>query len=308
MRSVNAAIVAAIMLCAAATAFAADTDGDGIPDEIEMTLGTDPGSPEALTEVYRSAPRPEEQRAEGHDPAKEIVLIEFGHVAGDRFIWRTSFAEPPTPDDTVFHIYVDSDVDQSTGRDGLGVEYMLSHSRGTPRSAAYAADGSSVDGPSYVFAAHENQLLVTSDLDLQPEEGEVRFRMWALCHSAVTDEHPEPRMTDTTESFIVEEVTLTDREKIMRPGDVTESQNVVGTFGLDVIRPTLADERNVVVNYDELESDGFEVDIFTQRRFGHLTATAPGARASYTVQTPGRYYVGFLMYDDGSDQRVVIRV
>ncbi|MGI5820126.1 MAG: hypothetical protein ACOX9R_18730 [Armatimonadota bacterium] len=307
MRSVTAAILAAIVITAA-PALAADTDGDGIPDEIEAILGTDPGFPEALTVIYQSAPTPEDQRGEGYDPSKEIVLIEFGHVAGDRFIWRTTFAAPPNLDDTVFHIYLDADVDPSTGREGLGVEYMLSHSRGTPRATAYAPDGAAADAPPFAFAAHEDQLLVTADLELGRDEDGVRFTTWALCHSAVTDEHPQPLMTDSTGRFIVEAVALNDREKIMRPGDVTESQNVVGTFGLDVIRPTLADQRNVVVNYDDLDADGFEVDILTQRRFGHLTARAPGARASHTVQTPGRYYVGFLMYDDGSDQRVVIRI
>ncbi len=307
MRAMALAAATALIFAASTPLMAVDTDGDGIPDEIEEMLGTDPEYPETLHVVYDAGPIPEDERGEHYYPGKDIVTVEFGHVAEDRYIWRTTFAGEPDLDDTVFHIYIDADEDPDTGREGYGVEYMLSHSRGTPRSTGYAPDGERVDGPRYAFALHENQLMVTADLELGRDEDGARFRMRVLCHSATTDEHPQARMSYSTGDIFVQGIPLNDREKIMQPRDYEEHHRVVGTFGLDIIRPLVADDRNVVINHDDLEVDGFEVDMLTSRRFAHLRADRPGAVASHTVQTPGRYYVGFLMYDDGSDQRIVIR-
>jgi len=70
----------------------------------------------------------------------------------------------------------------------------------------------------------------------------------------------------------------------------------------------LVDERNVVVNYDELAMDGFSVDLFTSNRYGHVRLDRRGGRVSTTVERPGTYYVGFMIYDDGNEDRVAVHV
>jgi len=287
-------------------ALAADTDGDGISDEHEEVLGTNPELPEALVVVDEDGVESEEARQrEGYDPTKDVVKVEFCHVAEDRYLWRTTFAAEPRLEDTVHHYYIDGDTDENTGRGGgSGVEYMLSVVGGGANSSHYSPEGERTSGPALSYVVDGNTLLVTASCELGRDDNGVRFRMWVLCHTATS----QPAMSDSTAHFLVEGIPVTDREKIVRPSDYTESYNVTGTFGLDIIRPVLVDEANVVVRYDELETENWPVHLFTSRRYGHLNREGQPATASWTVEAPGRYYVGFLMYDDGSDERVAIRV
>lgn len=292
------------LTCMLLPTFAADTDGDGISDEHEQVLGTDPALPETLTVVNEDGPTPEAQRGPGYDPTKDIVRVEFGHVAEDRYLWRTTFAAPPRLEDTVHHYYIDADDNPDTGREGMGVEYMLSVVGGSATSGHYTPDGTRSAGPAVNFVVDGDSLLVSADCDLGRDDRGITFRMWVLCHTAT----PQPPMSDSTAHFLVEAIPVNDREKIVRPQDLTESLNVTGTFGLDIIRPLLVDPRNVVVNYDELEMDGFSLDLFTSNRYGHVRLDRRGGRVWTTVTTPGTYYVGFMIYDDGNEDRVAIYV
>ncbi|MFW6437453.1 MAG: hypothetical protein ACOCZ7_00450, partial [Armatimonadota bacterium] len=305
MRSGILAAIAAMLLFAAVPALAVDTDGDGISDANEEILGTFPDQAEEFVLVNEDGA--EADPGEGYDPSKDVVSVEFAHVAEDRYVWRTTFAAEPNLEDHVHHIYVDADSDLETGRpNGTGTDYMLSAVSGGVNSNHYLPNGErATSGPVVYVATEGNAILTCADVELGRDENGVRFDMWVLSHTA----QPDPPMSDSTGRFTVEGIALNDREKITRPGDLTESTNVTGTFGLDIIRPTLVDEDNVVVRYDELElDDDYEVDIQTSRRYGHLISRGTGATATYTVERPGTYHAGFLMYDDGSDERVAIYV
>jgi hypothetical protein len=292
--------VTVLLLWPLVVAYAADTDGDGLTDEQEQALGTDPKLPETLTVVSDNGAMPESRRGPGYDPTKDVVRVEFGHVAENRYLWRTTFAAAPHLEDTVHHYYIDADSDPKTGRAGRGVEYMLSVVAGKPVSTAYTADGKSSGGPAVNFVVAGNTLLVSADCQLARDDRGVTFSMDVLCHTAVE----KPTMSDTVARFTVAGIPVNDRKKIVRPQDMTTSVNVTGTFGLDVIRPLLVDRRNIVVNYDELKMDGFEVDLFTSNRYGHVKLTRRGGRVSTTVPRDGKYVVGFMIYDDSSEDRI----
>jgi hypothetical protein len=129
-----------------------------------------------------------------------------------------------------------------------------------------------------------------------------------LCYIVTTTQQPQPPMSDSTDRFEVQGIALQDRPKIMLPQDYTQHHRVQSTYGLDVLRPLLDDPANGIVPYDQLQLDGFEVDLFTSQRFGHLRRQQSDARAWCAVKEAGTYHVGFVMYDDGSDQRIAIRI
>ncbi|MHB8994006.1 MAG: RIFT barrel domain-containing protein [Armatimonadota bacterium] len=293
-----------LMVCSLTPALAADTDGDGLADEHEAILGTDPKLPETLVMVNESGPVPEKRRGAGYDATKDVLSIEFCHVAEDRYLWRTTFAAAPRIEDMVHHYYIDADNDPKTGREGQGVDYMLSVVKGGGTSTYYAPDGKSTSGPAVNFAVAGNTLLVTADCNLARDERGVRFSMRVLSHTAVE----KPEMSDSVATFTVQGIAVNDRTKIIRPQDLTTPLNVTGTFGLDIIRPMLADKRNLAVNYDELNMDGFSVDLFTQNRYGHVKMDRRGGRVSTTVPKAGKYHVGFMIYDDSNAERVGVYV
>lgn len=295
----------AAMICGLGTAYAQDTDGDGLSDEVERSLGTDPKLPETLVVVHEPGPVAENKRGAGYDPTKDVVRVEFGHVAENRYLWRTTFAAAPNLPNTVHHYYIDADNDPKTGREGRGVEYMLSVVGGAGTSSFYAADGTRGTGPAVNFAVVGYSLLVTADCNLGRNERGITFSMNVLCHTT-TAAGEQPPMSKSTAQFKVEGIPVNDRQKIVRPEDFTASLNVTGTFGLDIIRPMLQNPRNVVVNYDELKLDGFSVDLFTQNRYGHLKLDRRGGRVSTTVPQAGKYFIGFMIYDDSNEERLAI--
>ncbi len=293
---------------------AADSDGDGISDRHEKTLGSDPHAADRFRVVFDDGIESDERRASDvYDATKDFTTIEFCHVAEDRYLWRATFAAEPRLDDTVFHLYVDADADAETGRKGsagaasTGTEYMLSvvGARGT--SGYYDPEGERTSGPPVTHVVAGNTLTVSADVDLGRDAAGVRCALYVLCHTT-TKSGQRPYMSDSTGKKVVEGVPLSPGEKIMRPRDYTENFGVQAGFGLDTLRALLVADDTVVVRHDELELDGFAVDHFTGRRFPHLQSEADGAKAWTEAPKAGRYHVGFMMYDDASAERVVLSV
>ena len=291
------------------TSEAAEISTVNLCQEQAARLGVDAQQSLELTVVYQGQAAGEaERRREGYDPSKDILRVEFGHVGEDRYVWRTTFAGPPHLEDTVHHIYVDADDDPETGREGYGVEYMLTVAGGSSRATHFSPEGTHLTPPRVRFVVQGNSLLTSADVQLGADETGARFRMWVLCHTTTTAEQPRPPMSDSTGRFPVQGVALHERAKRMLPEDYRDHHRVLGTYGRDVLRPLLDDPANVVVPYDELQWEGFQVDLFTSQRYGHLRREESTASVWHTVGQPGEYHVGFVMYDDGSDQRIAIHI
>jgi hypothetical protein len=293
---------------------AADRDSDGISDEHEAILGTDPSQADTLQIVIDDGLESETSRAKSsYDGTKDVLTVEYGHVAEDRHLWRWTVAKPPRPEDTVFHLYVDADADESTGRKvspgapNHGTEYMVTVAGGSPRITAYDAEGNSTTGPPLTYVVDGNQLLVLADLDLARDDDGIRFDLYMLCHTA-SGADDGPTMSDSSRKIPVRGMPIRPGKKILRPKDHRSNHLVDATFGTETLQRVLADENNLVVPYNALELDGYEIDSFATRKWPYVMMTRPGAIARTNVPKAGRYHVGFIMYDDMRDERVVVSV
>ncbi len=309
--------LALLWLCLAPVARAdndtdTDTDGDGIWDVHELTLGTDPAFGENFVSVIEDEPASESARRDAqYDPTKDLVSIDFCHVGDDRYLWRCRLAARPRLDDTVLHLYVDADANEATGRKvrpgapNHGTEYMLSVVGGQGRSTHYDADGNSRSGPPVTFVVQGDTLIVSADVDLGRDADTVRCDLYVLCH---TMGDATPRMSDSSRKVPISGAPISGRSKIMRPSDYGESFGVHATFGIDAISAVLARKETIVVPHDQLKLKGFSIDLFTTRRWPHVRRDESQGSVATQAPQPGRYHVGFMMYDDANDERVAMYV
>lgn len=301
-----------LVLVPSTSAQTADRDGDGIDDAAEAVLGTDPDYPESLQVILRDPT--ESSSKPGYDATKDVEQIEFCHVGDDRYLWRATLAAPPRLGDTVFHLYVDADADETTGRKvspgapNHGTDYMLSVVGGRSTASQYAPDGTRSNGPLVSFVARGNTLLLSADVELGRDANGIRYALYVLCHTTTEGSESQPRMSDSTAKTLIEGIPISNRAKQMRPRDYKENHLVQATFGDHLLQRVLRNEKTIEVRHDRLETDGFHVDQFTTRRWPHVSVDRPDARVWTTAPKPGHYHVGFMMYDDGNDERVVIAV
>jgi len=294
-----------LALTATGPLLAADRDSDGLLDKHEEVLGTDPDQPDRFETIVKEGLESAERRAQaGYDGTKDILTVEFCHAGGDRYLWRATFAEAPRLKDTVFHLYVDGDADPMTGRKGVGCEYMLTVAKGNGTSGFYDRDGNRGGGPAVTYVVEGKRLIMSADVDLGRDEKGIRYGLRVLCHTAV----PRPPMTDEASNTVYSGLRVVSRKKIKRLIDRTESEGVEGTFGINIVRKTLKRDDVAVVPYDKLEMDGFQVDLFTYRRFGHVRRQRLGGKVWTAAPKAGSYHVGFLMFDDASDERFAFRI
>ena len=288
-----------------------DRDGDGLTDEQEEVLGTDPDAADLFRTIVTDGVESEERRnRQGYDPTKDLLTVEFCHAGQDRYVWRATFAQAPRPDDTVLHLYIDADADAGTGRKGppgthsTGTEYMVTVAEGHPRATHYRADGERAPTLHAAYVVSGKSLIVSADLDLGRDDAGIRYGLYVLCHTATLT----PSMSDVAPKRTVSGLPVVDRRKIKRLIDHTESEGVDGTFGIDLVRDALHRKDVVVVPHDKLEMDGFAVDAFTYRKFAHVRMERRGGNVRTEAPQAGTYHVGFLMYDDPSDERVAIKI
>jgi hypothetical protein len=81
VRAHLAIAIAVILALSVIPCIAQDADSDGIPDELEARLGTNPNVAETFTTILEDGPESEQARAkETYDPSKDILTVEFCNV------------------------------------------------------------------------------------------------------------------------------------------------------------------------------------------------------------------------------------
>ena len=177
----------------AAPAAAQDSDNDGLPDAVETELGTDKDfrEPTVTLETFPA-------KSEDH-PELDVVRVDFGNVAKDRWLWAIHFAKPYSFANSNLIIYLDSDNDPKTGRKGMGCEVQsirgnrgdsarilwLSHDRGRPGVTAFAPDGTDASAPPPRVALANGVLYVCHDGPIQQDNDRTVFRFSVLSETRV---------------------------------------------------------------------------------------------------------------------------
>ncbi len=302
------------LYCSPCFAASADSDGDGVTDAHEKVLGTDLAHKDDLRVILDDGIESAKRReAKGYDSTKDFLTVESAHVAEDRHLWRISFAAVPRPLDTVLHLYVNADANEKTGRPGppggsyTGTEYMLTMAAGRAYSTHYDAAGTRSSGPPVTYVVAGKSILMSADIPLGRDAKGLRYALYVLCHTTTKDGQ-RAAMSDSSRRTQVAGIVLSGRKKILRPRDYARSHRVDATFGLDIIRGVLTAKDTVAVPCARLKRNGFAIDQFTSRRFGHLKLTKPNGRAWTTAPKTGKVHVGFMMYDDSADDRIAIEI
>ncbi len=288
-----------------------DSDGDGIWDIHEEVLGTDPHHAEVPQTILPDRVESDAARQRPtYDATKDVVDVAMCHVGGDRYLWKVTLVETPRLDDTVLHLYIDADADAATGRKGVagaastGTDYMLSIVRGRGSASYYDAQGIRTAGPHVSFAVQSKSVWITADVDLTRDGSGLRYQLYVLCHAITESGSSVGYMSDSTGKRLITGVPLSSRAKIMRLCDYRNNHHVAATFGLDILRSVLRSEQTLVVPHDQLQLDGFVIDSQTSRRWPHVRRETPHGAVKAKVPQSGRFYVGFMMYDDSAVERI----
>ena len=295
MRAFMAVLVG--LLCLTPCAFAQDADSDGLPDAIEVQLGTNPALDEGLELIIDDKRRGEGDanvRGEGRAPDVDQVL--FAHVAGDRYVWKVSFAEDYLQKDTIFHLYTDIDDDKTTGRQdqewvqGVDMMYSFVDGRNDPRfmNAAVRTDPAlPVRG-----IIEGSTLYVCDDLKMDVQEGKTHFRMYILSHMR------EPTSdSDTTEWIVCMAPLHPERELPDLPYPKPEGFEAITMPNLaQLLHGLWQDERTVRLRPEDAEVEGL-----TPLMDGDYDGTGdPAESLTWSVPVDGEYHIALLLRDQAA--------
>lgn len=276
------------------TAVGQDADGDGLPDDVEMKLGTDKDFAEKLVTLGRYPAGAKEH------PKLDVVRVDFAGVADERWLWKIHFAEPYTFDNSSLIVYLDSDNDPATGRAGMGCELMLSHNGGRPGVTGFTSDGSGMVVSLPRVALVEGVLYLCHDCPIRQHDDHSVFRFTVL--SETREPHASADGTGWTQA---EAPSNSTRPKVVMLDDIVENENFETTEGLDLIWRLQADPANVA-----LSSVGTEL-----RGMGYYDAeyrwpAVRGNRGSMTVTVPkaGSFYPAVVVYDTAGPEAYELEV
>lgn len=310
------ALLTTVFATAQSTSAKTDTDQDGVPDEQEKFWGTDPATPDLPSVIYTFPERSAAELAKpGYDPALDPRELAVTHVAEDRYLWRAAFAADTDPAQFVLHLYLDSDGNLATGRQGggptNGTDHMISIAAGIPRLQVYPPDGASpAQGvPPYHYAAGKYLYLLT-DAALPVRDGQEAASLYVLCHGLNGPDGKPSAMSTSSGSkrFRFGPVAQRPGAKITRLTDRLTLEGFDRSYGIDMIREQLFGNNGVeFAAYDQLTLSGFEVNLFTQAQFGHLKSTRHLGQAA-AAAPKGRFHPGFLIFDRNDGSRLAMTI
>ncbi|HOM82296.1 MAG TPA: hypothetical protein PLZ94_10975 [Armatimonadota bacterium] len=273
---------------------AQDRDGDGLPDEIEVKLGTDPDRSEGLQLLIDDRARGVGDttiRADGKAP--DIDKVFFAHAGGDRYVWKITFHDDYPATGTILHLYADLDDDRTTGRQdtewarGVDVMYSFVDAKSDPRILNPAVRVS----PAIPVRAivQGNAVYICDDVKMRVVDGKTRFRMHILSHlrNPATD-------SDTTEWIMVQVPLNPDRTPPELPYPRPEGFESITLPDFAQLAYSLWQERRTV----RLRPRDAEVTGYTLLMSDDFDGQGePGESVIWKCPRDGSYYIGLILRD-----------
>ena len=287
------ALLVALMCALPGMCAAQDSDGDGIPDQIESRLGTNPDLDEELQLVIDDGLRGKTDRSGRGPTAPDVDKVYFAHVGGDRYVWKVTFAADYPQTNTIFHLYTDIDDDKSTGRQendhvrGVDVMYSMIDSRNDPRIIVPAVRVDSFMPVRYVVSG--NTIYVCDDVKMSTHEGKTHFRMWVL--SQVRTQQSD---SDSTATIYVDAPLHPDRSAPRVPYLRPDNFDSIAMRNFNELTYNLwHDERTVCLRAEDAAVTGYTVLMNDE-----FVSTGEGpASAIWQSPAAGDYHVGLILSD-----------
>jgi len=178
--------IVAVATIAALTVFpclAQDSDGDLIPDAVEAELGSDPDFAEDFALLFHdgSAAEGDETLGKAFADAPDFVDVYLASVAQDRWLFKVTFTQDYVGEPNTFILYLDADLDESTGRQdsSLGTDLMYVQANGefnlTEHTKGLRSDP-------LRMAIVGDAIYVCADLPLGEGKAEGKVRLKILSH------------------------------------------------------------------------------------------------------------------------------
>ncbi len=120
------------------------------------------------------------EKAEEHERLNPPQRIWHVPLAQGRSVFKFEFTRPYVTDRTTFHLYVDADEDEDTGRQdsNVGTDYMFTVSSGGRASLrVFDEDGESTSASPRIVL-EDDVIYLSADMDLKQEDGNSVFEYW----------------------------------------------------------------------------------------------------------------------------------
>jgi len=293
----------AIAAALAPGTFGQDSDRDGITDDNELMLGTDPEFAEPLTLLLddKAKGQGDATARKGLSPCRDFTKLYFAPVAKGRYLWRIDFVEPFDPsNDNVFILYMDVDGKRETGRQdkpwarGVDVMFRPKHLQliGWPRDFR----------PGWASAFQGKSMYLVADLPLLQRDGKSVMRMYLLCQDM-----REGRSNDADITQWFDMTAPGESSRPAKPWAIAQSEGVTNWhMTRRAVRGLIAAPGNVALSPKACTAIGFEPDERIDEVSGGRT---PKARLSFACPKPGRYHLAWVMMNySGQTQAHVVYV
>jgi len=279
---------------------AEDEDGDGLPDAVEIRLGTDPQLDDALQEVIQDGVRGRGDtsiRSDGKAP--DVISLHFAHVGGSRYIWKVTFAEDYPASGTIFHLYVDVDNHPETGRQdkdwvrGVDMMYSMVDAKPDPRFI-YPEVRQDEAIPVRMIVEGKN-LYIADDLKMAQRDNQTFARMYIL--SQMKD---PPSDSDQTEWITCQVPLRSNRRPPELPYPKLRNFDALSMPNLAELLHGLWKDPETV----RLTQDKAAFENLVPRMNGDFDGSgAPDERASWECPLTGKVRIGVLIRGKSAGSR-----